>query len=562
MCCAAARAAASAVPCGERLHQTPCAPPAPSACACRVGKRLGAGSAGFAPAACSRSGPAARCGSTWYRMIVKTGVKLHHAIDVSLLHGSFRSRPSSRSICFDLLVRRPFSRQRGRQRFKRAANFKDVGHVFERDVGDIGAPTRDHHHEPCQLQLADGFPHRRAAHAQVFGQLRLHQALPGRKRPVEDRLPDRCQTPALAGACTNVTGWVEVAAILLPSSPTSGGRLKLPLPDARAKAPPDPKALPLTTARRRSRRPWPDQAHRRHRRAASRDQRPRSPPGRVISSRSGCDPGAKPACGLLQVIIETACHLRYPLKVRGRERSTVARIRSSKSLSDSPGAASQAAARRTPCTRHPSAARRQDEPAPTRAPGRRDGTHLSPLGPCTASCRPDQRHAGYIRAQRRRLFRASASQADAEAEPPVQRPAKTAAASALPPPRPAATGIRFSDPHRDAGTCRNRPRPSSERQQARHRFPDQVSVSSGTPGTSALIPGSCRSRSSGSLLDRNFQPVVQSEPLDHRGDRMVPVVPPSPPTYSAKLTFARPVSIHRKARHGYFPRTIPSFPAT
>ena len=60
---------------------------------------------------------------------------------------------------------------------------------------DAREPLRLGLHQPVLLEPAQRLAHRRAAQPEPLGQLLVAQPLPGRERPVDDRVPDRRVRP-------------------------------------------------------------------------------------------------------------------------------------------------------------------------------------------------------------------------------------------------------------------------------------------------------------------------------------------------------------------------------
>jgi hypothetical protein len=62
----------------------------------------------------------------------------------------------------------------------------DLGELAVRDLADAGAAVRLGDDEPQRLELAERLAHRRLAHAELVGDLHLHDALPGRVLALQD----------------------------------------------------------------------------------------------------------------------------------------------------------------------------------------------------------------------------------------------------------------------------------------------------------------------------------------------------------------------------------------
>ena len=91
------------------------------------------------------------------------------------------------------LRRDPLAGHLARHDFQGPPYLQHILQVLFRDAGHNGAPAGNHHHQPLQLQLADGLPDRRAAHAQTVRQMNLHQTLARLQLAAQDSLTQRLE---------------------------------------------------------------------------------------------------------------------------------------------------------------------------------------------------------------------------------------------------------------------------------------------------------------------------------------------------------------------------------
>ena len=118
---------------------------------------------------------------------MKAHVRFHDLFHVARLDMSADGDEETLQ-AFQLVLRDALRREGAGERIERRANLEDVVDVADGKVRDVGAAPRHHDDVAFQLQLSDRLAHGRAADAEFFGELDLHEPLPGRERTALDRI--------------------------------------------------------------------------------------------------------------------------------------------------------------------------------------------------------------------------------------------------------------------------------------------------------------------------------------------------------------------------------------